>query len=43
MANHELTLGRDEAVRPAPIYHSGNNSMPNKTFSDQISEGLRPK
>ena len=34
MANHELTLGRDEATRPALIYHSGNNSMPNKTFSD---------
>ena len=32
--NHELTLGRDEAARPAPIFHSGNNSMPNKTFSD---------
>ena len=42
MAILELTLGRDEATRPAAIF-SGNNSMPNKTFSEQISEGTRPK
>ena len=42
-ANHELTLGRDEAERPIQIYHSGNQSMPNKTMHEQISEGERPR